>query len=112
MSSNSKSTYFNSVIPFIMHLEKVCQLIEMEHPFTIEFNPCSDITDMVDGLIQGVRVHIHENGNLSIHLPNGIGISTLRLTLSNYKRVWRCWQNGIPTKAQRDKTRWSPHNGR
>lgn len=37
---------------------------------------------------------------------NGMQTMDFRMTLANYKRLWRVWQNGMPTEAQRLALRW------
>ena len=94
-------------MPFQMHLERVCRLIEMGASFTIEFNPFSDLPGLVGDVIQGVKLRIHEDGDVSVHMQGtAIGLKLLGLNLANYKKLWRCWQNGVPPLAQRRKTRW------
>ena len=90
--------------PFVMHLERVCRLADMGQRFAVEFNPCGDVP--VTGLIRDVAIRIREDGDVHLLLLDGTTVMAFGLTLANYKRVWRCWQNGIPTEAQRRAARW------
>lgn len=93
--------------PFLMHLERVCRLIEKGAEFVIEFNPCSDLPALLGETMEHVRLQIHEDGAVSVHAGRkDIAFNLLGLTLSNYKRLWRCWKNGTPTTAQRRRTPW------
>ena len=93
--------------PFLMHLERVCRLIEKGAEFTIEFNPCSDIAPMLGRVMERVRLRIEEGGDVTVLARGGSeGYRLLGLTLANYKRLWRCWQNGMPTTAQRRRRPW------
>ena len=87
-----------------MHLERVCRLLDMGARFVIEFNPCSDVD--FRGLLRDVRLRINDGGDVSLILGNGATVLAFGLTLANYKRVWRCWQNGTPSETQRRDTRW------
>ena len=87
----------------MMHLEKVCRLIEMGQRFVVEFNPCSDIGGKV---WTGMKLTIQDGGNVCMVAPNGAGFMLFNLNLANYKRLWRCWQNGVPGEGQRRATRW------
>lgn len=93
--------------PFLMHLERVCRLIEKGAEFTIEFNPCSDIAPMLGRVMERVWLRIEEGGDVTVLARGGSeGYRLLGLTLANYKRLWRCWQNGTPTQAQARAARW------
>lgn len=93
--------------PFLMHLERVCRLIEKGAEFVIEFNPCSDIAPMLGRVMERVRLRIEEGGDVTVLARGGSeGYRLLGLTLANYKRLWRCWQNGTPTTAQRRSKPW------
>ena len=87
-----------------MHLERVCRLLDMGARFVIEFNPCSDVD--FHGLLRDVKLRINDGGDVSLILGNGATVLAFGLTLANYKRVWRCWQNGTPSETQRRDTRW------
>lgn len=93
--------------PFIMHLERVVRLIEMGQRFVVEINPNSDVYDLIGRrMLEGVRLEIADGGRLLVEMANGVGVSVLRLTLANYKRVWRCWQNGVPDEDLRRGVSW------
>ena len=92
--------------PFVMHLEKVCRLIEMGQRFTVEFNPNSDAAAGGMEVIRDVRLSILKGGEVCMQAPSGAGFALFDLTLATYKRVWRCWQNGLPGVVQRRETRW------
>ena len=107
MSNSIRGPQRSTNGPFIMHLERVCRLIEMGARFgVIEFNPASDLGKVRDTLIKEIGLAIHDGGSVSMIALNGTGISGFGLTLANYKRVWRIWQNGIPTEDQRRAVRW------
>ena len=107
MNTSTRSPRRGNDAPFQMHLERVCRLIELGASFTIEFNPCSDIPSLFGEVLQGVRLRIHEDGDVSVHMKgSAIGMKLLGLNLANYKKLWRCWQNGAPSVAQRRATRW------
>ena len=103
---NDKESRQGSGMPFVMHLERVCRWIDMGHKFTIEFNPCSDVVDLMGTLIESAGVSILPDGYVCIYRPSGYGTAMAKLSLANYKRIWRCWQNGIPTEAQRAMVKW------
>lgn len=93
--------------PFVMHLERVCRLIDMGAQFgAIEFNPNSDLGDVRNTLVKEIGLAIRDGGSVSLIASNGMPVSALGLRLGNYKRVWRIWQNGIPSEAQRRAVRW------
>ena len=91
---------------FMMRLERVCKFIEKGAEVTVEFHPCSDIVPMLGDTMEHVRLRIHEGGDVSVHGRNDVAFTLLGLTLANYNRLWRCWQNGKPTLPQRRGTRW------
>ena len=90
--------------PFVMHLERVCRLIELGARFAaVEFNPNSD----ADGrMIGNVGLRITDGGGVSLVMIDGSSVGAFGMTLANYKKLWRCWQNGTPTEAQRGAMRW------
>ena len=107
MNTSTRGPQRGKDSPFIMHLERVCRLIEMGATFTVEFNPCSDIPRLYTDLLKGAKLRIHEDGDVSVHMNgSSIGVRLLGMTLANYKKLWRCWQNGVPVDAQRRSTRW------
>lgn len=103
MSNSTRGQQHRDDGPFVMHLERVCRLIEMGQRFTVEFNPCSDVGG---GITSGIRLSIRDGGEVCMQSLNGAGFMLFNLNLANYKRVWRCWQNGVPTEAQRRAVRW------
>ena len=90
--------------PFVMHLERVCRLMELGQRFTVEFNPCCDVE--IARVIGNLELHVHDGGDISVRTMNGAVLMAFNLTLGNYKKVWRCWQNGTPTEAQRRAVKW------
>lgn len=92
--------------PFVMHLERVCRLIEMGQRFSVEINPCSDVGSAAPNVVRDLEIRIHAGGAVSLQTIHGAPVMMFDLTLSNYKRVWRCWQNGTPTEAQRRAAPW------
>ena len=123
MNMSTRGPLRGNDTPFVMHLERVCRLIEMGQKFTIEFNPCSDIVETMGNMIESAGISILTDGRVStlhteladlslldgrvcIHRPSGYGAAVANLSLANYKRVWRCWQNGAPTDAQRRAVKW------
>lgn len=104
---NTKEPRQGPGVPFVMHLERVCRLIDMGAHFgAIEFHPYSDLGDIRGTIVRNVALRICDGGGVSITTPDGISISAFGLALSNYKRLWRIWQNGIPTDAQRAMVKW------
>lgn len=106
MSSSIRGTQHGKDAPFVMHLERVCRLIEMGQRFTVEFNPTSDVAAAGVSIVQDIRIRIREGGDILMEALNGMQTLDFRMTLANYKRVWRIWQNGVPTDAQRRTLRW------
>lgn len=94
--------------PFVMHLERVCRLIEMGQDFTIEFHPHSDLPSSVRGMVvKKMGLRILEDGDV-LMLPIGGGQTMmLGMKLANYRKIWRCWQNGTPTETQCRETWWA-----
>lgn len=90
--------------PFVMHLERVCRLIEMGQTFSVEFNPCGDVA--IDRVVRDVGLRIRDGGEVAMKTLNGAEVLAFGLTLANYKRLWRCWQNGTPTEGQRKAVAW------
>lgn len=107
MSKSIRGPQYGDDGPFLMHLERVCRLIEKGAEFVIEFNPCSDLPALLGEIMEHVKLRIHEDGAVSVRVgPKDIAFNLLGLTLANYKRLWRCWQNGTPTTAQRRRRPW------
>lgn len=106
MSSSIRGTQHGKDAPFVMHLERVCRLIEMGQRFTVEFNPTSDVAAAGVTIVQDIRIRIREGGDILMEALNGMQTMDFRMTLANYKRLWRVWQNGMPTEAQRLALRW------
>lgn len=93
--------------PFIMHLERVCRLIEMGQTFTVEFHPIlTGAGDLRGKVIKRLGLHIMDGGDVAIQLLDAQTSIMVGLTLANYKKTWRCWQNGIPSDPQRGATEW------
>lgn len=92
--------------PFVMHLEQVCRLIDMGQHFVVEFNPCSDVNVENNHMIRNVGLGIKDGGRISMIMPGGIYIMAYDMTLANYRKLWRCWQNGVPNEAQRRGLKW------
>ena len=103
MNTSTRGPLRGKDLPFVMHLERVCRLIEMGQRFIVEFNPCSDIGGDVK---TGIRLTIRDGGEVCMQDATGAGFMLFDLSLANYKRVWRCWQNGVPTEAQRRSLKW------
>lgn len=104
MNSSLRGPQRGRDVPFVMHLERVCRLMEMGQRFTVEFNPNGDVS--IDRVIRDLELHVHDGGDVSVRTLNGAVLMAFDLTLANYKRVWRCWQNGTPTEAQRRAVKW------
>ena len=101
MSSSIRGLQRGASGPYVLHLERVCQLIDRGTPVTVELHPNSDAI----GLLPRVLIDIHEGGDVSLHRIGSGDRLFLGLTLANYKRQWRCWV-GEPTEAQRRAMRW------
>lgn len=106
MRSDSPNAWRGTGAPFVMHLERVCRLIEMGQRFTVEINPCSDAGRAAPNVVRDLEIYIHAGGAVSLMAAPGVPVMAFDLTLDNYKRVWRVWQNGAPTEAQRRAARW------
>lgn len=106
MSNSTHGPLRGQGMPFVMHLERVCRLVEMGQKLMIEFNPCSDVVELMGSMIEGARISILSEGRVCIQRPSGCGAAVANLSLANYKKVWRCWQNGTPTEAQRRAVKW------
>jgi len=107
MGNSLRGPQHGNKAPYVMRLERVCQLIELDGRFpAIEFNPCSDAGEIRNRLLTQIGLRIRENGVITLVLPGSLNITAFGLTLANYKKVWRCWQNGVPTEAQRRAVRW------
>lgn len=89
-----------------MHLERVVRLIEMGAKFTIEFNPCSDVGEIRERLIREVALRIRDGGDVAMVMLDGSTVVNFGMKLANYKKVWRCWQNGIPADPARRAASW------
>lgn len=93
--------------PFLMHLERLCRLISMGQTFTVEFHPVLTGTGELRGkVIRHLGLHIMDGGDVAIQLIDKSATIMVGLTLANYKRAWRVWQNGVPTDEQRRATEW------
>jgi hypothetical protein len=93
--------------PFVMHLERVVRFIEMGARFeAVEFHPNSDQGQARGAVIRRVGLRIREGGAVNLIALDGTEIYGYGLSLANYKRTWRIWQNGVPTEAQRRALRW------
>lgn len=103
MSNSSRGPLSGVGAPFVMHLERVCRLMEMGAAFVVEFNPNCDIGP---GMVRDMRLRVLEGGEVEMETVNGYQTMRLNLTLSNYRRIWRCWQNGTPTPDQRRAASW------
>lgn len=62
MSSSTRGPQRGTNSPFVMHLERVCRLIEMGQRFTVEFNPTSDVAAAGVTIVQDIRIRIREGG--------------------------------------------------
>lgn len=90
-----------------MHLEKVCRLIDMGQTFTVEFHPHGDFPrDLRGRVVKRLGLQLLADGDVALQMIGGGCSMFLGLKLSNYKPLWRCWQNGTPTDAQRRETGW------
>ncbi len=81
-------------------------MIEMGQSFVVESNPHSDVAHSAAARVRKERVRIREGGDVIMETLNGMQTMDFGMSLANYKRVWRCWQNGVPTEAQRRALRW------
>lgn len=107
MSNTLRGSRRGSDAPFVMHLERVCRLIDMGAKFrVIEVNPNCDLERVRHSLIKDVGLQIRDGGDVSAILLDGSIVCGFGLSLANYKKVWRAWQNGVPTEAQRRAVRW------
>ena len=94
-------------LPFVMHLERLCQLIEMGQTFTIEFHPAGDLPGGLRGkIVKKLGLHIMDGGEVAIQMLDASTSIMVGLSLANYKGLWRAWQNGVPCDAQRRGTPW------
>lgn len=91
--------------PYVLHLERVVQLIDRGNTLTVELHPCSDLPNVTGGLIRRIGAHILDGGEVMLIALNGMSTLQLGLTLANYKQIWRCWV-GNPTERQRRELRW------
>lgn len=103
MSNSGRGPLSGVGAPFVMHLERVCRLIDMGAAFVVEFHPNGDNGE---GMISGLKLRILEGGEVALMTMDGTQVTCFDLALANYKRVWRCWQNGIPTLEQRRTALW------
>lgn len=105
MSANAKFPPRGNM-PFVMHLDRVVQLIEKGQTFTVEFHPVFNASGQFRGKIIGrLGLHIMDGGDVAIQLMDGTSIM-VGLTLANYGSLWRCWQCGTPYENQRKRTVW------
>lgn len=92
--------------PFVMHLDRVCQLIDKGQTFVVEFHPVfNNAGDLRGKIMGGMGLHIMDGGDVALQLMDGTSIM-VGLTLANYEKVWRCWQKGRPDDRQRRETEW------
>lgn len=91
--------------PYVLHLERVCQLIERGNPLTVEFNPCSDLPVVSAGILRRIGAHILDGGEVQLISLNGTSTLLVGLTLANYGQLWRCWA-GEPNEQRRRAARW------
>lgn len=106
MSGGTGGARHGGGAPFVMHLERVCRLIEMGQRFAVEINPCSDCGPAAPNVVRDLEIRIHAGGAVSLMTIHGAPVMMFNLTLANYRRIWRVWQNGTPTEAQRRAVRW------
>lgn len=93
--------------PFVMHLERLCDLISRGATFTVEFHPVSDLPQTLRGkIVKRLGLHILDGGDVAIQLLDASTSIMVGLSLANYKKLWRVWQNGTPSDAQRRGTPW------
>lgn len=93
--------------PFVMHLERLCQLIAMGQTFTVEFHPVSDLPLSLRGkVVKRLGLHILDGGDVAIQLLDDSTSIMVGLSLANYKALWRVWQAGTPSDALRRGTPW------
>ena len=110
MSSSARGPQRRPDGPYVLHLERVCQLVDRGTAVTLELNPASDAAMTTDGILPRVLIDIHEGGDVSLHRLGSGDRVFLGLTLANYKRRWRCWV-GIPSEAQRRAMKWQTYSG-
>lgn len=104
MSFKAQEKYNGSA--YILHLERVCQLIASGHLVTVEFNPNSDLPPEIAGRIMTrAGIHILDGGEIAIVNPNSDTSMFLNLSLANYKKLWRCWC-GFPSDSHRRAMKW------
>ena len=93
--------------PYILHLERLCQLIERGQRFVVELHPCADLLpEYQGGLLKRVGLAILAGGDVAVDLMDGQSRLFLGLTLANYKTRWRVWIGGVPADAMRRTTPW------
>ena len=105
MSNSLRNPAIGNRGPYVLHLERVVQLIDRGNTLNIEFNPCSDLPQVTTGMIRGIGAHILDGGEVMLLTIAGDATFKLGLTLANYKQIWRCWV-GNPTERQRRSLRW------
>lgn len=107
MSNSIRGPQRGNNVPFVMHLERVCRLVDMGARFAvIEFNPNSDLGKVRNKLLKEVGLRIREGGDVSMVMLDDSVVTGFGLRLGNYKRIWRIWQNGEPTEEQRRAVKW------
>lgn len=106
MSNSTRGPQSRRDLPFVMHLERVCQLIDMGQTFIVEFNPNSDVAHGGMLIVRGVRLRIRDGGDITMESVDGSQKIDLGMSLANYKLLWRCWQNGEPQDVLRIATWW------
>ena len=93
--------------PYILHLERLCQLIEMGQVFNVELHPHADMApEFQGGLLKHVGLVILAGGDVAVEMMDGQSRLFLGLTLANYKRRWRVWTNGTPNITLRHNVAW------
>ena len=96
-------------VPFVMHLDRVARLMEMGTRFDIEINPNCDLAERFERrpcMMLDMQLRVLAGGGVEIMVNSRTGYE-MGLTLANYKRIWRCWQNGAPTAAQSAACKWA-----
>ena len=107
MSNSIRGPQRSANSPFVMHLERVCRLINMGQTFTVEFHPHADIPQKLQGgVVKKIGLHIRDGGEVTLVPIGGSAAMFLGLTLANYGKLWRCWQGEEPSDAQRKATQW------
>ena len=92
--------------PYVLHLDRVCQLMERGTPMNVELHRVRGLPATWAGeLMHAVRMRVLEGGEVQIE-PDGRGVSLrLGIWLGDYGSVWRVWA-GMPGDVQRIGTKW------